>query len=221
MFENDLLLFLFIQLVGFCGYSLYVASSFQKSRFMLLAIEAAGCGVVALHWLMMNMETIAWMNFVYVYLSVVSLAVVKYPKARIFLALSIPMIFVLTAMSWEGSVSGMIAIVATGLGVVATLLAVLSKFCADMFKLRALSLISSTLWVTCGLFAGSVAQIVACGAFAYGHYLGLKKLAAERDTQATIPSMADRLTQVMMPQRRVAVRVTARENLRDRQRPLQ
>ena len=73
-------------------------------------------------------------------------------------------------------------------GVFATTLAVCSKLCADMFRLRLLSLLSATLWVACGIFAGSIPQIIACGLFAYGHARHLQELRRAK-SHATGPAL--------------------------------
>lgn|GEM_PF-3513771 len=161
--------FVLAQIIGFIGYGIYAYSSYQKNRFALLSVEAAGCLVVALHWAILDMPTIALMNIVYVYMGVLSLAFIRFPAVKPLLYLSFPIIFYLSFAGWGGQLYSLIAICATMVGVAATTLAVCSKLCADIFRLRLFSLLSAALWVACGIFAGSVPQIIACGIFAYGH----------------------------------------------------
>ena len=172
--------FMIAQIVGFVGYALYAFSSFQKNRFTLLFIESAGCFIVAAHWLILNMPTLALMNLVYVYMGVLSIAFVRFPKLKPLLYLSFPLIFALSLSGWGGQLYSLLAISATMVGALATTLAVCSKLCVDMTRLRLLSLLSSTLWVACGIFAGSIPQILACGVFAYGHFKNLQLLRSER-----------------------------------------
>ncbi len=181
--------FVLAQIIGFVGYGLYAYSSYQKNRFALLSIEAAGCLVVALHWAILDMPTIALMNIVYVYMGVLSLTFVRYPAVKPLLYLSFPIIFYLSFAGWGGQLYSLIAICATMVGVAATTLAVCSKLCADIFRLRLFSLLSAALWVACGIFAGSVPQIIACGIFAYGHLKHLQLLRREKPC-ANAPSLS-------------------------------
>ena len=178
--NDTVLATVFIQVIGAIGYITYVASSFQTSRMKLLALEIVGCGFIALQWYMMGFATVALMNLVYVYLGVVSLGLERFPKARGLLVMSFPLIAILTMASWQGATLGLLAICATLLSVLATGLAVCSKFCIDIYRLRVFSLLSTVIWIMCGLIGGSIPQIIACSAFAYGHIRALLPLHAAR-----------------------------------------
>ena len=157
--------FIIAQIIGFIGYGLYAYSSYQKTRFSLLFLEAIGCLVVAAHWAILDMPTLSLMNIVYVYMGVLSLAFIRFPAVKPLLYLSFPIIFYLSFAGWGGQLYSLMAICATLIGVAATLFAVCSKLCVDMYRLRLLSLL-----------AGSIPQIIACGVFAFGHYKSLQRL---------------------------------------------
>ena len=179
--------FIIAQIIGFIGYGLYAYSSYQKTRFSLLFLEAIGCLVVAAHWAILDMPTLALMNIVYVYMGVLSLAFIRFPAVKPLLYLSFPIIFYLSFAGWGGQLYSLMAICATLIGVAATLFAVCSKLCVDMYRLRLLSLLSSTLWLSCGILAGSIPQIIACGVFAFGHYKSLQRLKRDMPQNITCP----------------------------------
>lgn len=182
--------FIIAQILGFIGYALYAYSSYQKTRFSLLSLEAAGCLVVAAHWAMLSMPTLALMNIVYVYMGVLSLAFVRFPAIKPLLYLSFPIIFYLSFAGWGGQLYSLMAICATLVGALATIFAVCSKLYVDMYRLRLLSLLSSTLWVACGLLAGSIPQIIACGIFAFGHFKYIQQLRRNAAQASICPNLA-------------------------------
>lgn len=156
------------------GYCMYVVSSLMKSRVKLLALEALGCFAIALHWFLLEMPVIGMMNLVYVYMSVVGMLIAQFPWARQALALSFPLLLAATILNFDGaSTQGLVAVAATLIGLVATTLGILSKYCVDMIKLRLLSVAGTTLWLACAIISGSIVPIIAMALFGLGHARGL------------------------------------------------
>ncbi len=168
--------FILAQICGVIGYGFYALSPLMKDRWTLLAVEALGCAIVALHWVILELPTVALMNAVYVYIGIISIQIEKHPKAKYGLHLSFPILFLLTALGWQDMALTTANIAATIVGIGATAITVASKYCLDLAKLRLLSAISALLWVICGIIAVSIPQIIACMLFMIGHIHELRKL---------------------------------------------
>ena len=139
-----------IQALGFVGLGLILGSTFARTRVMLLAVDAAGSALMALHWSLLGAYAGGALSLVY---ATVDLAG-RNPystRGRLVIVLAVPVSIALVAILWTGP-----ADLLAGIGV---LLSIASRWSHGQIRLRVLSIASSIPWGIYGFIDHSAAQV--------------------------------------------------------------
>lgn len=171
-----------VQLLGACGYITYAVGGALRSRFAGLSFEFFGCVIVALQWVLLDADYLAYANFIFAYAVLTGIAVEHFKQVKFLSWFSIPAMILLVLTSGDHLVYAVFVSLISAIGL-------FSKSVVSNISRRVLSIVCAVCWVGINAFSGSIPGVVFMSGYCIAHSWRLFKTVNEDEAvKALSPS---------------------------------